>query len=145
MVEVVDEVELVVVGAAVVVVVGAAVVVVRLVVVVVVDAVVAVGAMVVVGRPGTGANVVVVSSGIDEEVVLDVLDVVVGKVDAVVVVVGMRFSISGVAVNSGVALMPSWAFFITSAKIWAGNEPPVTARPWTFDIGWFGVSRLLSS
>lgn len=75
---------------------------------------------------------------VDEEVVDDevVDDEVVDEVDVVEVALS-RSSESGDAVNSGITLTPSCAFFITSEKICAGNDPPVTARPLTLVIGRF--------
>lgn len=77
----------------------------------------------------------VVVEDVVEVVVDDVDEVLVDEVLDVVVVTGSRSSESGEAVNRGVGFTPSRAFFITSEKIWAGNDPPVTARPWTLDIG----------
>lgn len=123
---------------AVVVVVGAVVVVVvlRRAVVVVVGA----GAVVVVvwrlGAVVGGATAVVVGA-VDEVVdeVVDDVDEVVVESGSVVVVAFTRSRSSGDAVNRGVGLTPSWATFITSEKICAGNDPPVTSRPWTPFIG----------
>jgi hypothetical protein len=125
-----------------VVVVGAAVVVVDFGFAVVV--VVCAGAVVVVVRPGVvvavGAEVVVDSAGVVDDVVDEVVDELVDDEVGDVVVdapaAGWRFSSSGVAVNSGVGFTPSSAVFITSEKMRAGNVPPVTAfTPRMFVIG----------
>lgn len=98
--------------------------------------------VVLVVRRGTVGDVVVESPGwvvvlegvdevVDEEVVDD--DVV-DDIDVVEVALS-RSRESGDAVNSGVTFTPTWAFFMTSEKICAGNEPPVTGRPLTLAIG----------
>lgn len=56
-------------------------------------------------------------------------------VDEVVVVASCSESWSGVAVNSGSTGTPSRPARMVAAKMLAGNEPPVTRRPWTFSIG----------
>lgn len=113
----------------------------------VVDEVVVVGGRVVVvvdaeDPPGT-EDVVVDSPGMVVDVVVVVEAVV--DVGAVVVVASWRSRSSGEAVKIRSTLTPWWAAFITSAKICAGNEPPVTARPCTFVIGCGGVFGSLSS
>ncbi len=73
---------------------------------------------------------------VDDDVVEDDVD------DVVVVLAGFRFNESGLAVNSGWAFTPSRAFFMTSEKICAGNDPPVTPRcPWTLAHRPAGRSR----
>lgn len=114
-----------------VVVVGAVVVVVPRVVVVVVRRVVVVVEAVVVDV--VDVVDVVVEEEVDEVVVGAVEEVVVfGTVDGTA---RSRSRSSGEAVYKGATLIPSCASFITSEKICAGNDPPVTARPWTSDIG----------
>lgn len=90
---------------------------------------------VVVESPGS-VVLEVVDEVLEDEVVDDevVDDEVVGTVEVVDVTLS-RSRESGDAVNNGVTFTPSWAFFMTSEKILAGNEPPVTARPLTLDMG----------
>ena len=90
----------------------------------------------------------VVEDEVVDDDVVDEDDEVEDDEDDGAVVVGasdFRSRSSAEAVKSGSTLSPSWAAFITSAKICAGNEPPETARPWTLLIGWGGVAGSLSS
>ena len=112
------------------------VVVLRLLVVVVVDGA---AVVVVVCRP---AVVVVVSppAGMEEDVVVleeVVVDDDVELVDDVEPCTD-RLSWSGEFVGMGLAGTPAREVFIRSAKIMAGNDPPVTGRPCTRDMGWIG-------
>lgn len=120
-------------------------VVVVVVVVVVVDVVVVVGRVVVV----VGRVVVVVDVVVDDVVVVELVVEVVVSVDDVVVdvssggggggagdVLSVRSSReSAEAVCSCCSGTPARAARIVSAKMAAGNEPPVTWRPRTFCIG----------
>ncbi len=99
------------------------------------------GLVVVVGRPGgrkpPGIDVLV---EVVVEEVLDVLDVeLVGAGTPVLGERVFRSSWSGEAVNRSLTGRPAWPALISSPKIWAGKDPPVTARPCTFDIGFAGV------
>ena len=72
---------------------------------------------------------------VDDEDELDVVDD-----DEVVELPNLRScrltsSSSGDTTGMRFTSTPSSAFFITSEKIAAGNDPPLTARPWTRSIG----------
>lgn len=71
---------------------------------------------------GTGLRIVVGSSGM-------------AVVAVVVVPTAVSSKPSRDAVNSGVGCIPANAVRMVSAKMAAGNDPPVTGRPCTFVIG----------
>jgi hypothetical protein len=73
-----------------------------------------------------GGAVVVVDD--DEEVVVDVAS---GPTSD-------NPSLSGVAVGMSFTLTPARDWRIRSPKMAAGKDPPVTARPCTWLIGWWG-------
>lgn len=95
--------------------------------------------VVVLGRvsPGDRPGAVVVDDVLDDEVLATVVEVVDGA--------GLgsdrrpsmrsRSRLSGEAVCTGSTGRPATAGFMAAAQIWAGNDPPVTRRPWTLVMG----------